>query len=280
MTGLADAYLIQAFWRWYPLIEGYAKARLFALKALEIDHNLAEAHATLGAVLTWWEWEWEDARKEFLLALACNPNYGMARQYYAELLCLLGEKEEARKQLNIALELDPLSLITRQVSSYQYYCEGRTEKAMDEIKITQEIDSTFVSSLWIRWRIFISKSEGLKALEDVQKIYAATPEMKKYTKDLKVVYDKAGLEGMIKFIMELEQKNLYPQFNLALHYAQLKNNEKVMEYLEKAYEMHIVVNVYIEPEFKDIRNDPRSWELMKKMGFSVYFENLSVPMEQ
>jgi TolB-like protein/AraC-like DNA-binding protein/Tfp pilus assembly protein PilF len=166
-AGLADAYFIQSVWKWCPRANGYARAKLMAQKAIEIDNNLAEAHATLGGVFTWWDWKWEDARKEFLFAISCNPDYAMARQYYAELLFLLGENEEARRQINTALELDPLSLINRQVSAYQFYYESRTAEAMDEIKIIQEIDSTFVSSLWIPWKFYIAKGEGLKALETV-----------------------------------------------------------------------------------------------------------------
>ena len=99
--------IFKRFAGWLPPKEGYDRAKKLAERAIEIDSKLAEAHATLGCILCYGEWKWEEARKEFLLAINLNPNYATAHQYYSELLDILGENNEARKQIDIALSIDP-----------------------------------------------------------------------------------------------------------------------------------------------------------------------------
>ena len=273
-AGLADAYFIQSSWGWCPRPEGYDSARLYASKALELDNRLAEALVII-AELSFKNWKWEQARKEFIIAVECNPGNPMIHQYFAELLCVLGEKEEARRQLSLALELDPLSLINRQVSGYQYYFEGKVEKALKEIETIREIDTTFVSILWLAYRIYIGKGEGRKALGAVQKIYTLSPKTIKCAEEVRDAYNKSGMNGMIKYNMSIKQTIPGSYYTKALSYAMLNEKESALECLEMACEERVMGNIYIEPEFRNIKTDPRCREIMKKMGLSVYFENPS-----
>jgi hypothetical protein len=78
------------------------------------------------------------------------------------------------------------------------------------------------------------KGEGLKSLNEVYKIYFLTPELKKYIKRLEIAYNEAGMEGMIKYFMEIEQKLPYPDYgNIALHFAQLKTMKKHWDILKR-----------------------------------------------
>jgi hypothetical protein len=104
--------------------------------------------------------------------------------------------------------------------------------------------------------------------------------LKNYSKGLKIAFDKAGINGMIQYVMEIEKKNPYHSYNIALYYAQMKEYEKALEWLEKAYDEHTIINVFSDPEFENIRTDSRCWELVKKMGFSDYFTDLSVPKDK
>jgi TolB-like protein len=134
-AGLADAYFIQTWWRWIPWIEGHTRAKEYALKALEIDKNLAEAHTVLGGILNWNDWNFEEARKELLLAVKLDPNFAIARQYYSELLDVLRENYEARLQINIALKLDPFYPMLHSMSSMYYYNEGKLKESLDEYHV-------------------------------------------------------------------------------------------------------------------------------------------------
>ena len=108
-VGLADAYQIMVNYGWLPREDGYPKAKKQALKALEIEPNLAEAYATIGVIAWFLEWDWEEAEIQLKRAIELNPNYSASSQWYSELLHIVGQPKEAREQINRALELDPLS---------------------------------------------------------------------------------------------------------------------------------------------------------------------------
>jgi TolB-like protein/AraC-like DNA-binding protein len=272
-AGLANSYLIGAWWGWYPKAQYFDKARNLALRTLEIDESLAEAHAILGCILKD-DRKWEDARKEFILAVECNPRDATSRQFYAEFLIDVGEKEEARRQIDLARELDPLSVIIRLLSGYFYYYEGKTKEALDEAGVIQEIDSTFVQTYWLLERIYIQEKEGLKLLGLYERL-THIPGSLKSADGYKKAYAESGIDGVNEFILEINLKRQNP-IDIALRYAMLKDKEKTLKWIEKACEMHITLgNIYIVPEFEFIRSDPRFWEIMKRIGLSQYYTNLT-----
>ncbi len=138
VAGLADAYAIMASYSWMDGKEGYEKAEVLALKALELDGNLAEAYSVQG-LLSYNNWEWEKSEQAFKRALELNPNYAIAHAYYAHLLSFIGRNEEARKHMDIALELDPLSFNNRDSSARFYYHRGDFSEALEEIQKCHEL---------------------------------------------------------------------------------------------------------------------------------------------
>ncbi len=272
-AGLANSYLTQAGWGWCPIAQCFDKARNLALRTLEIDESLAEAHAILGSILRY-EWKWEDARKEFILAIECNPRDATCRQYYAEFLIDVGEEEEARRQIDMAREFDPLSVIIRLMSGYFYFYEGKTREALDEAGVIQEIDSTFVQTYWLLERIYIQEKEGLKLL-GVYESLTHIPGSLQSADGYKKAYAESGIDGVNEYVQEIVLKRQYPH-EIALRYAMLKDKENTLKWLERASAMHYIGNIYIVPEFEFIRSDPRTWEILKRSGLSRYFNNLSV----
>ncbi len=120
-------------------------AKDYAEKALSIDNNNSEAHATLGGILCYKDWNWEASEKELKLAIKLNPNYATAHQYYAELLEILGRAKEAREQIDLALRLNPNSFIMTQISARLYYENGLYEKAIIEANKAKELNNKSVS---------------------------------------------------------------------------------------------------------------------------------------
>jgi len=139
-AGLADAYFIQAFWGWLPWDEGTTRSKELAIKALDIDRNLAEAHTVLGAILNYKEWKWEEAQKELQLAIKLNPKFVTAHHYYSELQDILRHNSEARKHINIALQLDPFLPVLHSLSSGYYYNEGKLNESLNECLVLEELD--------------------------------------------------------------------------------------------------------------------------------------------
>ena len=120
-AGLADTYNLMALQGWIDKQEGRDKAVELALKALELDENLAEAYTVLGSIYDYVDWDWEKAENAFKRALELNPNYATAHHYYSEHLSIIGQHEEARKHIDKALELNPLSFVIRHVSGAKLY---------------------------------------------------------------------------------------------------------------------------------------------------------------
>ena len=110
-TGLADSYIVLGEWWYYPSNEVFPKAKEAAMKSIELDYELAEAHSAMAAIKRDYEWDWSGAEIEYLKAIEMNPNYPIAYQWYAEFLSIMNRHQEAIENIVHAQELDPLSPI-------------------------------------------------------------------------------------------------------------------------------------------------------------------------
>jgi len=274
-AGLADAYFIFTWYGWYPKVEGYAKAREYAFRAIEIDNDLAEAHATLGSLIGWSEYKWEEARKELLLAVELNPNYAMARSYYSELLNTVGQNDEAREQINIAIEFDPFFRVFRSLSGMYYYHEGKLEKSLDEYRKAQEL-FPYDRDFWLCFDIYTIQGEDIKAVETLQQIMLMDTSTIIYAKEVKDIYNKSGLNGLLNWLTEWQLK-LNPEnpdlYFIAKLYAMQGKKEEALEWLEKGVEEHSsrIPRIINELTFESLRTEPRFVALINKMGLSDYY---------
>lgn len=266
---LAYAYFTCSWEKYHPLTIGYEKARASALRALKIDKNQAEA-MTILAELYFLDWKWEKARKEYMHAIECNPNDAMVRRYYMDFLNMLGELEEARRQIDLARKIDPLSSIVLWQSAALYFYTGEYEKALEELRTLQDVDSSFYLTYVLFWRIYMIQGDESRTLDAIQMAYQnGSSQFQEYADSVKNIYRQSGMDGVIRNFFKHEKR---PYF-LALHYAQLNEKEKALEYLEKACEMNDIQGpIYFEPAFKNIRSDPRFLQIIKKMGLSPYLE--------
>jgi serine/threonine-protein kinase len=128
-TGLSDAYALQLDYRSVPVAEGFALAKHYARKALDLDDTLPEAHASLAWVLFVYDWRWEEARHEFRRSIALDPEYATAHQWYAFLLASRGRLDEALVEGHTAQELDPTSISVRRTLGWLYFYARRFEQA-------------------------------------------------------------------------------------------------------------------------------------------------------
>jgi TolB-like protein len=274
-AGLADSYFIQAYWGWLPWIEGINRAKELALKALDIDKNLAEAHTVLGALLNYNDWKWEEARKELQLAVEQNPNFVTAHHYYSELLDILRQNNEARRQINLALELDPYLPVLHALSSSYYYNEGKLKESLDEHHVLQELDPEygFGTIYWREFNIYVKQKEDLKAVDVLQKIMLRDTSTIKLANVVKDVYKKSGMNGIIDWLVELELKNPKSDpLSIAGWYAKLDKKDEALNWLEKAFEKHRheIPRINNCPDFDNLRSELRFKTLIKKMGLEEY----------
>ena len=277
-AGLADAYYIIGWYGWLPRSEAYTKAKKYALRALSIDMNLAEAHNTLGAILSWSEWKWEEARKEFLLAIKLNPNYASAHQYYSEFLDVIRQNKEARVEINLALELDPSSKLFLQLSAYLYYHEGRLNESLDDCRKMLEIDNEYRPAYWRYFYDYVRQGENLKAVEALQKIMLLDTLNIKYANVVKEVYSNSGINGIFSWLIEWQLKKApFTDFaetslTIASWYAKLEKKDKALDWIEKSLKEPppSLPRINNNPDFDNLRSEPRFQVLIKKMGLSEY----------
>lgn len=271
-TGLADAYALFGLNRLLPPNETLPKAKDAALKALELDDSLAEAHGSLALVKTVYEWDWEGAEKAFKKSLALNSNNALTHSNFSLFLSAMGRHEESLAAIGRAHELDPLSLIINSLYGLMYFYARKYNKTIGRGLETLDIDPNF---FWVfvglGW-CYEQKSmyqEAITAFENAVKLTGGGIGT---LAALGRVYALSGKTDEARKILEkltLEAQNSYiSPFDIALVHAGLGDTDRTFEYLEKAYEDRFgwLIWLNVEPKWDSIRSDPRFTNLLQRIG--------------
>ncbi|MEZ5426208.1 MAG: winged helix-turn-helix domain-containing protein [Pyrinomonadaceae bacterium] len=270
-TGIADCYQLLGEYRVMPAGTGFGRARTAAQKALEIDENLAEAHASLGYTLAFYDWKFTEAEREFKKAIELNPNYATARQWYGEFLMARGRFEAAKKEVFKAQELDPVSpIIGTNVVGF-YYTTREYDRALEAAGRTIELAPDFAWVYAFQSLAFHQKGMDREAidawLKSTEKLGGKTPEQ---LEKLKEAARQGGWKG---FWREwLEQMKAAPEFFLAWDFAAcyvfLGEDQVALDWLEKSFEHRDrwVINLKYNPQFDPVRSDPRFVDLVRRIG--------------
>ncbi|TLX71054.1 helix-turn-helix domain-containing protein [Labilibacter sediminis] len=272
-AGLADAYQILAWWGWYPQAEGFIKGKEFAEKALTIDESLSEAHATLGIIMMFHDWDWENAEKELKLALALNPNYATAHQYYSEYLHIMGEKYESRKHINRAIELNPHAIIMHWLSFWYYIGQQKFSEAFEVAEQVNELEKDRIPLDWIYIPMYMQQSNDLKVIEILQEQTYIQKALENDSVNLMDIYKKSGIKGVIQLRIKLRlKKDDTPNKGIAKDYVWINEKSAALDYLEKAYKARELnlPSIKYDPDFKSLRNEPRFLELLNRMNMGGY----------
>jgi serine/threonine protein kinase len=275
-AGLADSYIVLGGWDVYPPKEVFPRAKAAALKALEIDDNLAEAHTALAAIQVPFEFDWVAAEKGFKRAIELNPNYATAHQWYAECLSSLGRHEEAMAEIQRAKELDPLSLIIQSAEAVFLYIDRQYDLAIEQCHKVLEMDPTYLAAhLFLMWS-YEAKGMHDDALSETIKVARLWGLDDQILEELQNAYFQQGMKGVHQAFIEISENEIsqgeyVAAYEIALQYALIDDKEKAFEWLEKAYEERSgrMSYLFVEPQFDSIRSDPRFKELLRKIGFEV-----------
>jgi len=274
-TGLADAYFILSWYGWYPKFEGFTKGKELALKALSINNNISEAHAILGGIGTWFEWNWINAENEIKLAIALNPNNASALQYYSELLDILGKDIEARNQIDHAKKLNPNSWVMNDLSGMYYYHNTEFNKAIKESMKALEF-GTYNRTMLRIFKSYVKLGLHQESVEYLKTIVAFADATDNYEL-LDDIYQQTGIEGIIIWLIDWilcnERQDKYdipsPNYQIASLFAMMGDSHKCIEFLEKGMKAGEVnmPRINTNQDFDFIRNDPKFSSLLKKMDF-------------
>src|SRR5712671_5698499 len=271
-AGLADTYAYLSFFHVVPPRQAMPKAKAAAVKALEIDDHLAEAHVSLGYVSFTYDGDWSAAGKHFEQALAFNPIYSGAHTFYAFYLNSLGRSEEALAVAKRALDLDPASPAVSHSLAVQLYLARRFDQAIEQAHNTLEMDANFAISYQLLGEVHVSKGlyrEGLLALEKFSALSRSSA-----TSRVLLGYSHARLgerSAALRIIEELTaaaKHSFVPALLFALVYAGLEDKDQAFSWLEKAYEERFYRLAYVKVEalWDPLRSDARFMDLLRRVG--------------
>jgi tetratricopeptide (TPR) repeat protein len=239
---------------------------------LEIDPNLAEAHASLGQVAEYFDYDFATAEKEFRHAIELNPNYASAHQWFGEHLSALNRVDEALVEIRRALELDPMSVIMNKIYADILADGRRFDEAIEQYKKAIELDPNFATTYYFLGRAYEAKREYVEAVQAYGKMARLgrmpAPEIAKTEEIFRKSGFKAYLEASLPELEQHAERGQVPPFVVASFYARLGKTDEAMKWLEKAYDDRDfrVIMIGVSFEFDSLRADPRFIELSKKVG--------------
>jgi TolB-like protein/AraC-like DNA-binding protein len=266
-AGLADTYNLMALQGPYEGRKNWRdKAVEFALIALEFDKNLAVAHNVLASIYTYYDWSWEEAEKEYLIALKIDSNDPTVHQYYSEYLSLVGRHQEAREHINKALELDPLSFVINFRSTRTYLFQGSFDEALKGFRITQELNKDHYWMIEINFFTNYWLGDERGTLIATKKIGEVTGKFE--SADADSVYQISGLNGLIRLRIEnINGKGISKNYLKAEYYSLLGENEKAIDLLEQLFETKSLSPEFTyNINFKNLHSNDRFMKLYKKTG--------------
>ena len=269
-AGLADSYFrLSNFY--LPTRETMPKAKMAAMKALEIDETLAEAHAALGLVLMFYDWDWPGAEREFSRAIELNPNYAVAHQRLALSFILLGRFDDALHELQLAVELDPLSLQISQSVAFVFFLKGDYDQAIEQVGKTLEMNPNYHASHYMLGWVYKRKGNFPKALESFVRV-AALDDSPVLLAALGHAYalngDRTRALGILAELEDQSKRRHVSSYCRAMIYIGLQENDNAFYWLDKAFEekSEMLAWLNIGAEYDNVRADPRFLDLQRRVG--------------
>jgi len=271
-TGLADAYCSLGVIGDVAPGEVFPKARTAAQKALALDDSLAEAHTSMAYVKFSYDWDWNGAEAEFEKAIALNPNYATAHQWYGQFLRLMGREEEAIVEEQKSLELDPRSLIINVEAGLPYFYLQRYDEALSHFRKALEMEPNFALAHhdigWVmeaqgKYPEAIREFERAVQISDVAALWSS----------LGHAYGMAGRrQDAMKVLQRLheiaKQHYVSPSYEAAV-YMGLGEYDRAMDLYEKSYAGRNWAMIWtrIGHYMKPLHGTPRFEALLKRMNF-------------
>jgi serine/threonine-protein kinase len=270
--GLAEAYRALAITGDVSPQETMPQAKAAALKAIALDPSLAEAHASLVFIHTWFDWDWAEAEREGKRAIELNPHSGIARIAYAQSLSDQGRHEEAIAEAARARELDPVSLIINTIEGSILFFAGHQDAAADRLQKTLELDPNFWIARLFLGKVYVERKEYPEAREEFEK---ARNFSHGNSETLAMIGYLAALAGdtpkamsVLAELQTLTAQRYIPPHNVAVVYLGLGERDEALAWLEKAYQDHDVRLSFlkVDPKWERLRSDTRFGSLLKRLG--------------
>ncbi|PYU39459.1 MAG: hypothetical protein DMG54_26985 [Acidobacteria bacterium] len=271
-AGLADCYSIigSAIVGTVPASGVAPQARAAALKSLELDDTLAEAHTSLATVRFNYDWDWNAAASGFRRAVELNPSYATAYQRNSLYLMSMGRTSESIAEMNRAHDLDPLSISMNFSLGWRLYMAREYDQAIEQLRNTIDMDPAFVLPHLVLGQAYEQKKAYDQAIAELRRAtelsLGSPPVLAALARTLAVSGRITEARNLLEQL-QLSKRQYVSPFYVAIVYAGLGENERSLDWLEKAYADHsnAIVFLKVDPQLDTLRSYPRFHELQRKL---------------
>ncbi len=274
-SGLADCYVVMGRNGPGSSDDNYSKGELFVAKALELDPDLAEAHAARAGILHYYRYNWEEADREYRRALELKPNYATGHQWYSHLLILRHRFAETTREADTAIKLDPLSLVVNHNKAADYYYQGKFEQAIEWFKRTNDLEPSILLGSVALIGLFQAyavtgrigeAAEELRMIENLPKKVRLLPFFRAYMLAITHKHEEA-----CRAIQDIEagyRSEHTSPYLIAVLYFVLGDADSGFKWLQTAYDEHDsgIAWMTMDYELAKVRKDPRYLALEKAIG--------------
>jgi TolB-like protein/DNA-binding winged helix-turn-helix (wHTH) protein/Flp pilus assembly protein TadD len=271
-SGLADTYALLGDWQYAVMApkEALPKAKAAAIKALELDSTLGEAHSSLAVCLDGFDWDFDTAEKEFQRAIELSPGYATAHHWYAWHLSHTGRNKEAIAEMRKAEDLDPLSLIINTDLAELLVLTHYYDESIRQSHKTIEMDPNFALAHNQLGQAYFQKQMYEPAIAELEKSVQLSGGSPTCIANLARAYAASGRRSEAEKLLSDLKKRSSPSASLAsqiaIVYAALGDKDQAMNWLEKGYEERFNPGALLRPGLDPLRSDPRFQNLIRRIG--------------
>jgi DNA-binding winged helix-turn-helix (wHTH) protein/TolB-like protein len=272
-SGLADSYATLGYLSEIAPREAFPVAKRYALKALQLDDSLAEAHASLAYIKFYFEWDWPGADAEFKRAIALNPRHPVTHQWYSVYLLAIGRANEGLREIRLAQEYDPLSLAINTDVGFHYYYTRQYAEAVKQLQAVLNMQHGFaLAHLWLgrTYQQLQRYDEALSEYRQAQAVFGDWPVLVAARGSVEAMAGRThDARETAAELVSLSQSRFVTSYGVALIYAGLNEKEAAFRWLERAFveRSHWLVWLELDPRWGNLRDDPRFAVLVRQMRF-------------
>jgi len=266
-ASLAEAIASAAYRGMLPRPEGYARARVAASRALELDDSLPEAHLALAGVKDEWDWDWQGGEREFKRALELNPNYANGHCWYSSHLSQLGRHVEAIAEARLGERLDPFSNVCASTVADALVYDRRYDECIEQERKLIQARPDALGEYFVLADCYALKGMFDEAVAALVKVAPLAGARREDIAGYERAYKAGGWKGATAYDIEWRKRmgyHLSPR-----HYIILGKYDQALQQLEKMVDEHRggVVFLKVDPWYDPVRSDPRFQALLKRMNF-------------
>ena len=269
-AGLADCYLFLGLFAYNPTLEMLPKAKVTALRALELEPGLAEAHATLGLITQNLDWNWNEVESHYRESIRSAPNYSTAHHWYAEFLSIQGRFEESRAEFARAREIDPISPILPVDEAQLYFFERRYDQSLALLQKAARSDPSF--NIARERMAFTYLIQGRD--EDAWREAMTLPDCASESSDCRRMWtawlpsrNSAAARTALAQLEADAGAGRAPAYAVMFAHARQGHNTQALDWLERMYDTHGVwlITAKVNPMFDSLRNEPRARNVLARL---------------